>query len=145
MAGFLFNIGAEQLVLRTTAWGGVCDLHARLVPTADTHVLKDSDVMTNIGSTEATADVAIGDDQLPTKNDTNDRVSYTTTGNITFSAAALAIGECDRMVFYRHVTNDADSIPIAVVDITVVTPNGGDIVVTQPTTDTVLGWFFLQQ
>lgn len=145
MAGFLFNIGAEQLVLRTSAWGGVCDVHARLVTTGAGAPDKDADVMTGIGSAEATADVAVTDDQLPTKNDTNDRVSYTTTGNITFTAAALAIGAVNRMVFYRHVTNDADSIPLTCVEITERTPNGGDVIVTQPTTDTVLGWFYLQE
>jgi hypothetical protein len=140
MAGFLFNIGSEQLVAGTTVWG-TSAIRARFVTTAAGAPDKDADVMTSIGSAQATATVAITDDQAPTKSDVRDRIEFTTTGNVTFPAAALAIGACDRMVFYRFVTNDADSIPICVVEITEVTPNGGDIVVTQPSN----GWFYLQQ
>ena len=144
MAGFLFNIGAEQLALGTTVWG-TSTIRARLVLTSAGAPDKDADVMTGIGSAVATATTAITDDQPPTKSDANDRISYSTTGNVTFSAAALGIGACDRMVFYRFVTNDADSIPIACVEIAEVTPNGGDVTVTQPTTNAVLGWFYTQQ
>jgi len=140
MAGFVFNIGAEQIVLGTTVWG-TSTIKARLVLTASGAPDVDADVMTGIGSSQATATVAITDDQTAVKSDARDRIEFTTTGNVTFPSAALAIGACNRMVFYRFVTNDADSIPIACVEITEVTPNGGDITVTQPSN----GWFYLDQ
>ena len=143
MAGFLFNIGAEQLVAGTTVWG-TSTFRARLVTTAAGAPDKDADVMTGIGSAQATATVAITDDQAPTKSDARDRLEFTTTGNVTFTAAAAGIGACDRMVFYRFATNDADSIPIACVEITEVTPNGGDVTVTQPSGATPC-WFYSQQ
>jgi hypothetical protein len=136
MAGFLFNEGAHQLAVGTTVWG-TSVIRARLVTTVAGAPNKDADVMTGIGSAEAV--------QAAKKCDANDRISYPTTGNVTFTAAALAIGACDRMVFYRFATNDADSIPIACVEMTEVTPNGGDVTVTQPTTNGVAAWFYLQQ
>lgn len=141
MAGFVFNIGAEQLILGTTVWG-TSTIRARLVTTAAGAPDKDADVMTGIGSSEATATVSITDDQAAAKSDVRDRVEFTTTGNVTFPSAALAIGACNRMVFYRFDTNDAASIPIACVEITEVTPNGGDITVTAPANN---AWFYLQQ
>ena len=140
MAGFLFNIGAEQLIAGTTVWG-TSAIRARLITVAAGAPDKDADVMTGIGSAQATATVAITDDQAQAKSDARDRIEFTTTGNVTFPAAALAIGACDRMVFYRFVTNDADSIPLVCVEITAVTPNGADVVVTQPAN----GWFYTQQ
>jgi hypothetical protein len=140
MAGFLFNTGSEQLIAGTTVWG-TSTFKARLVLVSAGAPDKDADVMTGIGSAELSATTAITDDQAPTKSDVRDRIEFPTTGNITFSAAALAIGACDRMVIYKFVTNDLDSIPIACVEITAVTPNGGDITVSQPTN----GWFYLQQ
>lgn len=140
MAGFLFNEGAYQIVAGTTVWG-TSTIRARLVTTAAGAPDVDADVMTGIGSAEASATVAISDDQAATKSDARDRIEFTTTGNVTFTAAALAIGACSRMVFYRFATNDADSIPIACVEITEVTPNGGDVTVTQPAN----GWFYLDQ
>jgi hypothetical protein len=138
MAGFVFNIGAEQIVLGTTVWG-TSTIRARLVTTAAGAPDVDADAMTGIGSAQATATVAITDDQAPTKSDARDRMEFTTTGNVVFPAAALAIGACDRMVFYRFSTDDAGSVPIACVEMTEVTPNGGDVTVTQPSN----GWFFL--
>lgn len=138
MAGFLFNIGAEELLTNTTVWG-TSDIRARLVLTSAGAPDKDADVMTGIGSTDATANVAITGDAAPTRSDARDRVEYTS-DNVTFSSVA-AIGACDRMVFYRFVTSDADSIPIACVEITEVTPNTGDITVTMPTN----GWFYTQE
>lgn len=139
MAGFLFNIGAEQLILGTTVWG-TSAIRARLVLTSAGAPDKDADVMTGIGSADASATVAITDDQAAAKSDVRDRVEFTTTGNVTFPAVA-AIGAVNRMVFYRFDTNDGGSIPIACVEITEVTPNGGDVIVTQPAN----GWFYLQQ
>jgi hypothetical protein len=138
MAGFLFNIGAEQLQLGTTVWG-TSDLRARLVLTASGAPDKDADVMTGIGSSDASATVAVTGDVAPAKSDVRDRVEYTA-DNVAFTAVA-AIGPCNRMVFFRFNTNDAGSVPTACVEITEVTPNGGDITVTMPTN----GWFYTQQ
>ena len=139
MAGFVFNIGAFELLEGTTVWD-TSVIKARLVPTADGAIDIDADVMTGIGSTQATASAAIDTPVGPTKDDAADHVKYTSNDQ-GFPAAALAIGACNRMVFYRFDTNDAGSVPIVYCDITPVTPNGGDITVTCP----VLGWFYTQQ
>ena len=144
MAGFMFNVGAHQLALGTTIWG-TSTIRARLVTVAAGAPDKDADVMTGIGSAQASATVSVADAVAPTKSDTNDRISYPTTGGLSFPAAALAIGACDRVVLYRFVTNDADSVPIVCIDIAAVTPNGGDVAVAEPTTDGVLGWFYTQE
>ena len=154
MAGFLFNIGAERLAQRSTIWE-TSDIRARLIQTADTHVLKDSDNITGMGiaaTTQPTSTTAALSCTAPTKSDANDRVSYcTTVDTITFTAVNAGVGACDRMLFFHFVEggdedqDDAASFPIAVVDITAVVPNGGDIVVTIPTTNSVKGFFYLQQ
>ena len=138
MAGFLFNIGAQQLLDGTTVWSSAT-IRARLVLTASGAPDKDADVMTGIGSTDASAKVAVTGAAGPTKSDARDRIEYTS-DNVAFVAVA-AIGACNRMVVYRFSTDDAASIPLACVEITEVTPNTGDITVTMPTN----GWFYTQQ
>jgi hypothetical protein len=139
MAGFLFNQGAYQLQSAGISWTGAT-IKGRLVPTAQGVADIDADVMTGIGSTEASASVTLGTCVGPTLDDVEDNVKYSS-ANAVFTAAALAIGACNRMVIYKFITNDAASIPIACLDITAVTPNGGDVTVTCP----ALGWFFTQQ
>ena len=143
MAGFLFNEGAYQLLSNGTNWGSDT-IKARLVTTAAGVPDIDADVMTGIGSTEATATCTLGTKVGPTKSDANDHVTYSS-ANAVFTAAAGAIGACTRMVIFKFVTNDAASIPLACVDITSVTPNGGDVTVTCPTVETVATWFYTQQ
>jgi hypothetical protein len=140
MAGFLFNIGAQELQDGTTVWtGSQAAIRARLVLSASGAPDKDADVMTGIGSADATATVDVTGMTGPTKSDVRDRIEYVA-DNVVFPTVA-AIGAVNRMVFYRFVTNDADSIPIACVEMTEVTPNTGDITVTMPAN----GWFYTQE
>lgn len=139
MAGFVFNRGSLRLLNGDTVWS-TSPIWARLVPTAAAALDLDADVMTGIGSAEASASAVVDTPVGPTLDDANDHIAFTSQDQV-FPSAAVAIGECDRIVFYHKVTNDADSIPIAYCDITPVTPNGGDLTVTMD----ALGWFYAQQ
>jgi len=142
MAGFMFNIGAQELQDGTTTWtGSPADIRARLVLTASGAPDKDADVMTGIGSVDPTAEVVVSDCVGPTKSDVRDRIEYTNTAAKVVFTTVAAIGEVSRMVFYRFVTDDSDSIPLVCVEITPKTPNTGDIEVTMPAN----GWFYTQQ
>ena len=140
MAGFIFNEGAYQLLSGGTDWAGGDTIKARLITTAAGAPAVDADVMTGIGSAEASATCTLGTLAGPTKDDVNDLVKYSS-ANAVFTDAALAIGACNRMAIFKFVTNDADSIPLACVEITEVTPNGGDVTVTCPAN----GWFYTDQ
>jgi hypothetical protein len=141
MAGFVFNRGGFELLggspgcIWTTA-----AIRFRLQPTAQGANNLDADVMTGLGSTEATATITPASKVGPTLDDAVDHVKFTS-ANAVFPNAALAIGACNRMLIFRFVTDDTDSIPIAYCDITPVTPNGGDVTVTMD----ALGWFYMQQ
>jgi len=137
--GYMMNIGAEQLQSGATAWASSA-IRARLITTAASAPDKDADVMTGIGSSDAAASVSVTGRVAPARSDTRDRVEYTSS-NLAFLAVPSTVGACNRVMFYRFVTNDADSIPICCADITGVTPNNGDIGVTMPTN----GWFYTQQ
>jgi hypothetical protein len=136
--GFLFNQGAFQLQAGTTVWT-TSTIRARLVLSSAGVADIDADVMTGIGSTDASAFIAVTSPVGPTLDDVNDHVKYSS-ADLAFVSVA-AIGACNRVVFYRFVTNDADSVPIACVDITEVTPNTGNVTVTCP----ALGWWYTQQ
>jgi len=137
--GYMMNIGAEQLQVGTTVWSSAT-IRARLITTAAGAVDRDADVMTGIGSSDAAASVSVTGRTAPARNDTRDRVEYTSSA-LAFLAVPSSVGACNRVMFYRFVTNDADSIPICCADITEVTPNNGDLSVTMPTN----GWFYTQQ
>ena len=134
MAGFVFNEGAESLLDNSIVWASDT-IKARLVETSDT-LNRDDVVMTGLGIT--TDDVTLGS-KTRTKDTTNDRIVYSA-ANPTFTTVPGG-GELNRMIIFKLVTNDADSIPIAVCDITAITPNGGDIAVTID----AAGLFYLQQ
>ena len=137
---FLFNIGACSLLSTGFSWEGAT-IKGRLVTVAAGAPAKDADVMTGIGSTEASATATVVDACGPVKDDTNDLVQFTS-DPVTFSAASTAIGACDRMVLFSFGTTDADSVPIASIDLSAsVTPTGADVTVTPGT----FGWFYSQQ
>lgn len=125
MAGYLFNRGALQLLDGTIDFDGADVIKARLSLTSETPN-KDADVMTGLGL--SATDLTLGSKAGPTLDDTNDRVTFTC-GNPTFTAVTAG-AEVNKMVVFKFITNDAASIPIAVVEITPITPNGGDIIVT---------------
>ena len=139
MAGFVFNEGSYGLQKGTIHWDADT-IRARLVPTAAGALDIDADVMTGIGSAEASATITMDTPVGPTKDDAADHVKYTSQDAV-FPSAALAIGACNRMVIFKFITNDGDSVPIAYCEIASVTPNGGDVTVTMD----ALGWFYTQQ
>jgi hypothetical protein len=96
-------------------------------------------------NTSMTGHTGIGSDQTlanktKTKDTTNDRIVYTNTVAITWTAVAAGstIGTID---IYKFVTNDAGSTPICSIDVTDTPTNGSDIVLTPHAN----GLFYLQQ
>lgn len=134
MAGFVFNEGAESLLDGTINWS-IDTIRARLVLTSET-LDKDSTAMTGIGVTGNDVTLA---SKTRTKDTTNDRIVYDC-ADFTFPSQTAG-AECDQVVIFKFVTNDAGSTPIAVMDITPVTPNGGDVNVTVSAN----GLFYTQQ
>lgn len=139
MAGYLFNLGAQELQDGSTVWAS-STIRARLVPSAASAPDKDADVMTGIGSTDGTASVSVTGRSAPVRSDARDRVEYVSS-ELSFLGVPGSVGACNRVVFYRFNSSDAASVPICCVEITTVTPNGSDITVTMPTN----GWFYSQQ
>lgn len=121
--GYMMNTGAHGLLAGTISWGSDT-IRARLVLSSDTPD-EDATVMTGIGVTGN--DQTLGTKVGPTKDDTNDRTTYGA-ANAVF-ASQTAGSPVNKVVIFKFVTNDGASIPIAVVDIDEVTPNGGDITV----------------
>lgn len=134
MAGFVFNAGANGLLAGTIVHASDT-IKARLVLTSDS-LDKDSTTMTGLGVTGN--DVTLASKTGPTIDNTNDRNVYSC-GNITFPSQPAG-AEVDKIIIFKFVSNDAGSTPIATMDITAVTPNNGDILVTIPST----GSFYLQ-
>lgn len=122
--GYMMNTGAHGLLAGTISWSADT-IKVRPVLSADTPD-EDATVMTGIGVTGN--DQTLGTKVGPTKDDTNDRTTYGA-ANPTF-ASQPAGGAVNKLMIFKFVTNDADSIPIAVVDIDAITPNGGDIAIT---------------
>jgi hypothetical protein len=118
---FMFNAGAQGLLAGTINWGSDT-IRARLVESSAS-LDEDATAMTGIGVTGN--DQTLGTKTGPTKDDTNDRSTYGA-ANPTFASQPLG-DPVDRLVVFKFSTDDAGSVPIACVDITEVTPNGGDI------------------
>jgi len=133
MASFTFNDAADKL---TAADAGDIDwvndtIKARLVA---------SSVTPNKDDTSMTGYTAIGTDQTvgtksKNKDTTNDRIQYRAAAS-TWSAVAAG-STVGWVVYYRFVTNDADSTPIFAVDITDTPTNGGDLTYTPDATNGV--------
>ena len=122
MASFVTNRGSLNLQSNSIVWASDT-IKARLVPSSVTPD-KDNTVMTGL--------TAIGTDQTlgsktRTEDTTNDRIVYDA-ADPTWTAVAggSTIGWC---IVYKFVTNDADSVPIAVIDLADTATNGGDITV----------------
>lgn len=111
MAGFITNAGALGLQDGSIDWAANT-IKARMVETSEV-VDQDTVFMTGIGL--SATDVVLGTKTGPTKVDASNRVTYGC-ANPTFSGVSGA--EQDRIAVFKFVTNDADSILIAIVDIT---------------------------
>lgn len=124
MASFVFNRGA--LNAQNGGLGFTSNtIKARLVSTSET-LNKDATVMTGIGISGY--DVTLSGKTGPTEDMANDRIGYDSI-DITFTGVTIR-PEVNRVVFFKFVTSDADSVPICCNDIVAVTPNNGDITVT---------------
>lgn len=136
MAGFVFNIGALALQDGTIDWQAAT-IRARLSEQSET-LSKDASVLTGLGL--PATDIAVTGRTGPTVNLTSDRVTYSSDA---FAFPSVAEGpRTDKAIVFAFVTNDSDSIPIAVVTITnPVLPNTGGIRINIDPT----GMFYTQQ
>jgi len=126
MDGFIFNAGADGLSSEGSIDWIANTIKIRPVATAAGVPSKDANFMTSIGVTGYDVTVA---SKSKVRNDTLDQIVYGF-ASFSFVAVLAGVGEINRAVIFKSVTNDADSIPIAVVDITPTTPNGANINVT---------------
>ena len=137
MANFAYNLAKSKLLKGAIDLdSGGDDVRAILVmtnTTADTEDDKEFisgfttlDEMDGAGYARvALTGESVGDDAA------NDRAEFDGT-DITFSGVSAGTRSVQAMVIYKHVTNDADSIPIAFIDTGgfPFAPGGGDITVT---------------
>jgi len=128
MASFVTNEGASLIGAGTIVWG-TGTYKARLVKSSVTPD-KDNAVMTGLTAVAGTTDQTLTS-LSKVKDNANDRVLYKA-ANPTW--AAVAAGDtAGWVVIFKFGTNDADSVPIAVHDITDTPGNGGDITYDFPT------------
>lgn len=102
----------------TTLEGDVRALLVMTNTTADTD--EDAEFIADIGTLDeydgATyARVALASEDL-SADGANDRAIMTATSPITFATLGVGTRQCQAVVLYRHVTNDADSELIAYID-----------------------------
>lgn len=122
MASFVTNEGSSQLLSGGSVTWASDTIKARLVASSFTPN-KDDDVMT--GYTAIGTDQTLGS-KTKTKDDSTDRVVFDA-ADPTWSAVAGG-STVGWVVIYKFVTNDGDSIPLAVLDVTDTATNGGDLV-----------------
>lgn len=132
--GFVFNRGALGLQNGTINWSANT-IKARLSRTSET-LSKDSTSMTGLGV--ASTDVTLASKTGPTEDLGTDRIGYDA-ADPTFPTVSGA--EVNKLIIFKFGTNDADSVPIAALDVTPTTPNGGDLLATLDPA----GAFFTQQ
>ena len=137
MAGFVFNGGSEGLQNNSIVWATDVIKVRPLTAASEAAVNKDATTMTGLGTTGY--DVTVGG-KTRTKNTTDDRIEYRF-ANPSFPSVAGAVGVVNHFLVFKFVTTDADSIPIAKVQMSAVTPNGGNIDVTID----AAGAFYTQQ
>lgn len=134
MASFVTNRGALDLLSNVIVWA-TDTIKVRLVASSFTP---------NRDDTSMTGYTGIGTDQTlgsktRTEDTTNDRIVYDAADSTwTAVAGGSTIGW---LAIYQFVTNDAGSVPIAIIDVTDLPTNGGDV--TAPYAAT--GLFYLQQ
>lgn len=95
---------------------------------ADTTFL---DQFTTLGELSATSYVrkALAN-ELITEDTANDRAEFSADATVVWSPLGGASNDTiGALILYKHVTNDTDSIPIAYIELSDTTTNGGDITV----------------
>ena len=107
----IFNRGALGLTNGTINWTSDT-IKARLSQTSESSINKDATAMTGLGLTAT--DVTLAGKSGPTEDTANDRIDYTCS---TISFVAVTAGpECDKILVFKFVTNDAGSTPIALIN-----------------------------
>jgi hypothetical protein len=134
MSNFNTNRGALDLLSNVIVWA-TDSIKIRLVPSSVTPD-KDNTVMTGL--------TAIGTDQVlgsktRTEDTANDRIVYDA-ADPTWTAVSPG-NTIGWAIVYKFGTNDADSVPICVIDLSDIPTNGSDVTVQFDTT----GIFYLQQ
>ena len=124
----MYNVGVNAIMSQSLDWT-TATIKARPVLTADT---PDIDATSMTGEGETGYDVTLTNCTI-TNDTTNDRCVFDS-DNFTWTSVA-AIGEINRYVLFKFVTNDAGSTPIATVELTTpITPNTFNIAVTVAST-----------
>jgi hypothetical protein len=136
VASFVYNAGADGLTSGGAITYASDTIKARLVA---------SSVTPNKDDTSMTGYTVIGTDQTlgsktKTKDTTNDREVFSA-ATLTWTAVAGG-STVGWVVFFKFVTNDAGSTPIAVIDVNDTATNGGDLTLTPDATN---GYWYLQQ
>ncbi len=148
MANFVYTGAAQDLLNGEMDWIGATDtIRARMVMTNTTADTEKTVVLMNGFTTLDDFDgTGFTDKTLSTttvsQDDANFRVEiHPASATTTWSSLSAGTRSVQGFVFFKFVTNDADSIPIAYVDAaSTFAPNGGDVVVTWNATT---GLFYL--
>ena len=124
MAGFVFNRAALKFQDGTLNWE-TATIRARLSRTTEIPN-KDTTVMTGLGL--AATDLAVTGRVGPVEDTANDRIAYQ--GDPLAFPTVAEGPQVDKAIIFAFDTDDANSLPVAVVTITnPVMPNGGGILV----------------
>ena len=99
---------------------------ARLVLASGAATSKDSTSMTGLTAATGTTDQSlVSGNMTKTTDNTNDRVVFDNTGDLTWSAVTAG-SVINRVVIYKDGANDAARVPLSVYDCNI-TSNGSDI------------------
>lgn len=133
MASEMFDAGVDGITKGTINWTGDT-IKARLVAAS---VVPDRTASVMTGLTAIGTDQVLG--TMTQTKDTTNHQEHFGSANPTWSAVASG-STVGFVVVYKFITNDAASIPIALIDVTDLPTNGSDI--TYPVDAN--GWFYLQ-
>jgi hypothetical protein len=124
MASYWFNHGANKVGDGTVVWTSAT-IKARLVNAVPARTITSMTGQTAIGT-----DPTLGTKSI-SKDDTNNQIKYLA-ANPTWTAVAggSTVAAC---IVYAFITDDANSIPLCVHDVTDTATNGGDITIDWPT------------
>lgn len=139
MAAFTYNVAKKQLLDGDLDFNAPNDIRVLLLEAATDENADDatvSAVLARAGTTELTStgysrQALTG--ETTSQDDANDRAEFDA-DDVTFSSVSQAASETVvAVVYYKHVTDDTDAIPIAFDDSLTglpLTPNGSDITIT---------------
>lgn len=124
MASYWFNAGLKYDGDGDLTWGSDT-IMARLVASLPARTITSMTGQTSIGTSQTLGT------KSTVKDDTNNQMKYVA-GNPTWSAVAAG-STVAAVIVYKFITDDANSIPLCVHDVTDTPTNGGDITIDWPT------------